>query len=93
MFARAMRIQALAAFLIGSLVFAANYFFGGVFLLIGYGYILVAGMVNLILFAITLSTGIRNRHSGLLISAGIMLLNIPAMLVYVWLTFRSAEVM
>ena len=83
MFARAMRILAMATFVIGTLIFLLCYFIGGVFLTIGFGYAVVAGLVNLPLFSITLSMGIKQRNKNLLASAALLLLNAPAMFVYI----------
>lgn len=91
-FARGMRITALVTFLTGTVIFAAYYFFGGWLLLLGYGFIVVAALVNLSLFSIGLSEGLKNRNRSLLFSAAIMLINLPVLVFYVWysLTYLGA---
>lgn len=85
MFARAMRILALATFLLGTIIFLLCFFFSGGFLLLGLGYITVAGIINLALFSITLSMGIKQRNINLLLSALVLILNAPVATVYIWL--------
>lgn len=81
------RVIALISFLIGTLIFITYYFTSNSdFAFLGYGFVVFAGIVNLILFIkiILLSFSDRPNQRKLLKTAGIMLLNIPIMLVFVW---------
>jgi hypothetical protein len=86
MFARAMRILALVTFLSATAIFMLCYFFAGKFLLLGLGFVVVAALVNLSLFSITLSMGIKQRNKDLLYSAAALIMNAPVIAVYIWFT-------
>lgn len=85
MFARAMRILALGTFLIGTIIFLLCYFFREKFLALGLGYVVVAGIINLSLFGITLSMGIKQRNGNLMLSSFMIFLNAPVIGFYIWL--------
>lgn len=82
------RILAGLSFLLGTAIFLGYYFTSSDSLLfVGYGFILLAGFVNLsLLFAILMQaakdeTNKKELHK----TAGLMSLNIPVMLVYCWI--------
>ena len=83
-----MRVLALVTFLVGTAIFMAWYYLGNKVLLIGYGYIVVAFLVNSSLAIVGLAAGIKDRHRKLLLSVAIMLLNVPVMIFYTWLVLR-----
>lgn len=75
------------SFLIGSLIFGIYYVTSGAeWLFLGYGFILLAALVNVIVLGKVLLEfyNDRKRNIGLLKTAGTMLLNIPFMLLYCW---------
>jgi hypothetical protein len=78
---------ALISFIIGTLIFGTYFFTSNSKLLfIGYGFIIVAGIFNIIILILTLTkanSDSENRKK-LLKTSGLMLLNIPILLIYVW---------
>ncbi len=82
------KITALISFLIGMLIFSMYYLTSDSNLLfLGYGFVILAGIINLIILsAILLRSQIDKVHRrGLLKTVGLMLLNIPIMLVCMWM--------
>jgi hypothetical protein len=90
--AQSLRVTALVTFLLGTAIFLACCFISDKFLWLGYGYIVVAGLVNLSLFSVALGEGIRSKSRKVMLSAGVLLLNIPAMLFYVWLWLVLSDI-
>jgi len=90
-FARGMRAVALGTFLIGTALLTAYYFIGDKVLMVGYTYLVVALFVDVPFALIGLSDAIRYRDRTLLLSVGMLLLNIPAMLFYVWFAFMLMD--
>lgn len=82
------RLAALTSFLLGTLIFGLYYLTSDSSLLfVGYGFIVFTGLINIgVLIAILIKAGkdTENRKK-LLKTCGIMLLNIPAMIVYFWI--------
>lgn len=80
---------AFISFLLGTVIFGL-YFLSALsgLLFWGYGFILLAALVNAVIFISILLRAHKDRKNRkrLLITSGIMLLNIPIMLVYGWLT-------
>lgn len=78
---------ALISLIIGTLIFGLYFFTSnGELLFIGYGYIILAGIVNLIVLLTILaksSSDTANRKK-LLKTSGLMLINIPIMLVFMY---------
>ncbi|WP_224995134.1 hypothetical protein, partial [Cesiribacter sp. SM1] len=84
------RLTAIISFLLGTIIFGLYYLTSSSDLLfIGYGYILVAGLVNIVVIALLLNRVRKDQinRKGLLRTSGIMLLNIPVMLLYCWIAF------
>ncbi|PIY09245.1 MAG: hypothetical protein COZ18_08325 [Flexibacter sp. CG_4_10_14_3_um_filter_32_15] len=83
------RTLAMLSFLIGTAIFVMNYLISAdSFLLIGYIFIVLAVVINsifLILIFIKLSKE-KQYKTQLIISAGMILLNIPVLLLYSWIT-------
>jgi len=84
---KAGRITALISFLLGTLIFGLYYLTseGGV-LFMGYGYILVAGIINLAALFVILAKAINDNENRkrLLMTSGLILVNIPVMVLYCW---------
>jgi len=83
------KITALISFLIGILIFGMYFFTPkGELLLFGYGFVVLAGIVNsIILIAILIkSRSDKSNREGLLKTVGLMLLNLPIMFVCMWIT-------
>lgn len=82
------RQTALISFLLGTVIFGL-YFLTSSFdlLLVGYGFIALIGLINLgILVAILLRVNKDKENSRrLLMTSGLMLINIPIMLIYCWI--------
>lgn len=80
-------LTAAISFLIGSLIFGIYYVTSAAeWLFVGYGFILLAALVNVLVLAKVLLEfyNDKQRNIGLLKTAGLMLLNIPIMLLYCW---------
>lgn len=90
------KLCALISFLIGTLIFGI-YFFSTSFnlLFVGYSYILIALVVNFILLTLVLGAAIRDKINRvkLIKTCGLMLLNIPVMLVYCWVAMIMLDTM
>ena len=81
------RKTATASFLIGSAIFGFYFLTSGFELLfVGYVYIALAGLINLVIFIAVLlkSTTDHVNKRTLLGTAGLMLLNIPVAIMYCW---------
>jgi len=81
------RLTAVISFALGTLLFISYYLTSaGSLLFMGYGYIAMAGVINLVLLLIILVRAITDKENRkkLLITSGLMLGNIPVMLVYCW---------
>jgi len=78
---------ALISFIIGTLIFGIYFLTSNWQLLfVGYGFIIVAGIFNIIILILTLkkaNSDSENRKK-LLKTSGLMLLNIPILFIYVW---------
>ncbi len=84
------RIIAILSFLIGTVIFVLYYLTSvDSFLFVGYIFIVVVAIINsifLILIAVRYSKE-EHHKTHLFITAGIILINIPALLFYSWVTF------
>ncbi len=81
------KITALISFIIGIIIFGIYYFTSDEHLLfLGYVFVIIAGIFNLIiLLAILLRSQSDKAHRKMLLkTSGLMLLNIPVMIVCVW---------
>lgn len=81
------KFTALVSFLIGALIFGFYFFTSkGELLFVGYGYIVFAGIVNLIVILFILVKAITDlsNRKNLLKTSGIMLINIPIMFFFIW---------
>lgn len=81
-------ITALISFLLGTIIFGFYYLTSDSNLLfIGYGFIVLTGLVNIgILISIFIKAVLdKENRKRLLTTCGIMLLNIPVMILYVWI--------
>ena len=78
---------ALISFLIGTVIFGLYFLTSNWQLLfVGYGFILIAGIFNIIILILTISkanSDSENRKK-LLKTSGLMLLNIPILIIYAW---------
>ncbi|MDD2565153.1 MAG: hypothetical protein PHU27_13150, partial [Salinivirgaceae bacterium] len=83
------KVTALISFLIGAIIF------GGYFLtsnsdslFIGYGFIVIAGIVNLIILIaiIAKSNSDSSNRKRLLKTGGLMLVNLPIMFIFIWIS-------
>lgn len=78
---------ALISFIIGTVIFGIYFLTSNWQLLfVGYGFIIIAGVFNIIILILTLakaSNDSENRKNSLKTS-GLMLLNIPVLFIYVW---------
>ncbi|MBY0478582.1 MAG: hypothetical protein K2Q24_13120 [Chitinophagaceae bacterium] len=83
------RLISLFSFILGTGIFALYYFTDSSSLLfLGLGFIIVAGIVNLIFFILLIRQTLKTKDNkrNLYTTCGLMLLNIPIMLFYCWLT-------
>ncbi len=82
------KITALISLIFGMLIFG-TYFFttNGELLFLGYGFVILAGIINLIILIgiLTKAQSDKNNRKGLLKTGGLMLLNIPIMFVCIWI--------
>lgn len=82
------RLTALISFLLGTSIFGLYFLTSSSDLLfLGYGFIVLTGLINIgILISILLRANkdIENRRR-LLTTSGVMLINIPVMLIYCWI--------
>ncbi len=78
---------ALISFLLGTTIFGL-YFSTSSFelLFVGYGYIALTGLINIVILISILVKAFKDKvnRRKLLMTSGLMLLNIPVMLVYCW---------
>ena len=82
------QLTALISFLLGTVVFGLYYLTSDATLLfVGYGFIVLTGVINIgVLIAILIKAGKdKENRKNLLKTCGIMLLNIPVMIVYCWI--------
>jgi len=83
------RLVSLISFILGTGLFVLYYFSDASSLLfLGLGFIIIAGLVNLIYFILVVRQTLKakdNRRS-FYVTCGLMLLNIPIMLLYCWWT-------
>ncbi|WP_338794147.1 hypothetical protein [Bernardetia sp. MNP-M8] len=90
------RVIAILSFLIGTAIFIVYYLTSADFLLsLGGVFILVAAIINSIFLILILRRYSKEKHykTHLFITAGIILLNIPAFLFYSWVTFLLMDTM
>ena len=83
------RIISLISFLLGTGLFVLNYFSERSSLLfLGLAFIIIAGLINLIYFILVVSQIQKaiDKRKSLYVTCGLMLLNIPIMLLYCWWT-------
>lgn len=82
---------ALISFFIGSIIFLLYFLTSSlIFLIIGYGYFVLCLLFNLGVLAILLFKAISNKknRSPILGSCGLMLINIPVLILYCWLAIE-----
>lgn len=82
------KLTALFSFLIGTIIFGTFYYTSSSkYLFIGYGYILIALIVNLIVLPILLYKANRHKEyrKKLFIACKMMLANIPVAILYCWI--------
>ena len=78
---------ALYSFIIGTAILGSYYLTSnGQLLFVGYGFVIIAGMVNIIILVSMLTKVNRDpeNRNKLLKTSGLMLLNIPILFIYVW---------
>lgn len=83
------QLIALISFLLGTVIFGLYYLTShSILLFVGYGFIASAGLLNIVvLFAILIKAGKdKENRTQLIRTSGIMLLNIPVMIAYSWIT-------
>ncbi len=89
-------VTAFISFLLGTIIFLLYYFTShSDLLLVGYGFIPLAGLVNIgILAAILIKAeNDEENRNKLLSTCGVMLLNIPVLVFYCWITLILLGVM
>lgn len=83
------RLTALISFLAGTGIFVLYYLTDAYqFLFLGYGFIVLAGLVNIVIF-VQLLRQLRKSNGNrknMLLTCGLMLLNLPVLLTYCWVT-------
>lgn len=90
------KLTVLVSFLIGTVIFGLYYLTSSAELLfVGYGFILLTGLINIIILTLVLSAAFKDtkNRKKLLLTSGLMLLNIPVMLVYVFIAFILLDTM
>ncbi|MFS4469797.1 hypothetical protein [Maribacter sp. 2210JD10-5] len=81
------KVTALISFIIRILIFGTYFFTSNADLLfLGYGFVVLAGIVNLIILIIILTKAQSDKanRKGLLKTGGLMLLNLPIMFACIW---------
>lgn len=84
------RQTAFISFLLGTGIFGLYFLTSfSVFLFLGYAYIVLTGLVNIIILISILLKADKDKdnRTKLLKTCGVMLFNIPVMLFYCWVTF------
>jgi len=79
----------LISFLIGTLIFGVYFLTSSWQLLfVGYGFIIIAGIFNIVVLILLLSkvTNDTKNRKKILKTSGIMLLNVPVLVIYVWIS-------
>ena len=90
------RITALISFIAGTIIFGLYYLSSAFILLfVGYGFIALMGLINIGILVAVLSRANRDKENRrkLLKTCGIMLLNIPVMIVYCWIAIILLDTM
>jgi hypothetical protein len=90
------RLSALISFFLGTGIFGVYYQSGSSELFsIGLGFIALAGLGNMAILISIIFVALDDQENtrGLLITIGLMLLNIPVMLFYCWAAFALMNVM
>jgi hypothetical protein len=90
------RIIAILSLLLGTAIFVLYYLLSSSFLLFtGYVFVVLAGIINSIFLILVLLRYSKEKHHKLqlFITAGIILLNIPMLLFYSWVTFLLMDIM
>ena len=83
------RLTSLISFILGTGLFAWYYFTDSDSLLfLGFGFIIATGLINLIFFILVIKQIRKSKDNkrNLYFTCGLMLLNIPIMIFYCWLT-------
>lgn len=83
------KITALLSFICGTIIFATYYLTSNsIFLFIGYGYILIVGIINLILLILLVSRSFSDPESKrkIFTTIGIQILNLPILFLYCWIS-------
>jgi hypothetical protein len=83
------KVTALISFIVGAFIFGGYFLTSNSYLLfVGYGFIILAGIVNLIILIanIAKSNSDSPNRKGLLNTGGLMLINIPIMFIFIWLS-------
>lgn len=90
------RQTALISFLLGTAIFGL-YFLTSSFelLFVGYGFIALTGLINIAILISILVKAFKDKENRikLLMTSGIMLMNIPVMLVYCWVAIILLDTM
>lgn len=90
------KLTALISFLIGTAIFGLYFLTSAAELLfLGYGFILLTGLVNAIILWTILVAAYKDNpnRKRLLLTSGLMLLNIPVMLIYCSIAFVLLDTM
>ena len=90
------RKTAIISFILGTIIFGVYFLTSAwVLLFIGYGYIVIVGLINIVVLISLLRRAKKdkkNKHS-LVKTSAIMLLNIPIMLIYCWIAITLLNTM
>jgi hypothetical protein len=83
------KLTAILSFLIGTIIFGV-YFITSIdsILFVGYTFILLAAIFNFVVFGLLSRIGIIEKEKSIFQVCGIMLINIPIMLLYCWITIQ-----
>jgi hypothetical protein len=82
------RRTALVSFIVGTSIFGLFILtFADDLLILGYGFIVLTGLINIVVLGLALIRAIidKGERKRLLITCGFMLLNIPVVLFYCWI--------
>ena len=83
------KVTAIISFIIGAIIFGSYFLTSNSdFLFIGYGFIVIAGIINLIILItiIAKSNSDSTNRKRLLKTGGLMLINLPIMFVFIWIS-------
>jgi hypothetical protein len=88
------RQTALISFLLGTAIFGLYFFTSSdELLLLGYGFIALTGLINIGVLISILAKANKDNKTKIFTTCGLMLLNIPVMLLYCWVAIILLDTM